>query len=266
MSTSDEVGGAFEEGSEADYEVFTSDEPVVEEKEEPDGVQLTKEQYDELLKGKDSVGAMSQSFKDLAESLKPRGPVNVQAPIRDDYDPVKLEEDLWKPGKAAEVITRVAQRVAGQQTGQMAIAAQDMEKRLLKMDPDTSEIFRKYEKEIEEKVEGLPVQYKYQPNVYGQVYRMIVQEKQEEIINFRAGKMAEEIAKKAVEEALSAAGIRTPKGPSMQVETGGGAAARPKQRLVITSADREDMLESMMDPKDPEQVQAYLRWKKGKGL
>lgn len=264
MSTSDEVGEAFEAGTEEDYEVFTSDDPVDEKAAVPEGVSLTKEQYEELVKGKDSNATLSASFRELAESMKPRGPVNAPVPVKDDYDPVKLEEDLWKPGKAAEVIARVAQRVAGQQTGAMAVAAQDMEKRLLKMDPDTSEVFRRYEKEIEEKVQGLPAQYRYQPNVYGLVYRNIVQEKQEEIINFRAGKMAQEIAEKAVAEALEKAGIKAPKGPSMQVEVGGAAPARAKTRLVITSADREDMLESMMDPRDPEQVQSYLRWKKGR--
>jgi len=269
----DDVSGAFETGDEPEYDILTGDEAQDEEEVEVQqpgtqgGVTLDKEALAELLASKANNGAMNQGFEKLVEQLSQRGPANVAPPV-DDWDPTKIEEELWKPGKAAETIQKVASRIAAQQTGQTAMAAQEMEKRILKLDPDTSEIFKKYEKEIEQRVQGLPTQYRVQPNVYSQVLRVITQEKQGEIIQDRATVMAKEIAEKAVAEALSAAGItQKPKmGTAMQTEQGGGMPPRPKTVLRLTQRDVEDMQDSGMDPKDPVSVKSYLNWKKSKGL
>lgn len=272
MLPTDDVSGAFETGEEPEYDILTGDEVEDEgevEVQQPgtsSNVTLDKEALAELLASKANNGAMNQGFEKLVEQLSQRGPANVAPPV-DDWDPTKIEEELWKPGKAAETIQKVASRIAAQQTGQTAMAAQEMEKRILKLDPDTSEVFKKYEKEIEQRVQSLPPQYRVQPNVYSQVLRVITQEKQGEIIQDRATVMAQEIAQKAVAEALAAAGIQQKKpGVAMQTEQGGGMPPRPKTVLRLTQRDVEDMEDSGMDPKDPVSVKSYLNWKKSKGL
>jgi len=272
MLPTDDVAGAFESTADPEYEVLLDDgitEEVVE-KQEPasPGVMLDREALAELIAKGQSGASVTQGFEKLAESLAQRGPANMQVAPTDDYDPAKLEEELWKPGKATEVIGKVAARIAAQQQGQNAFANQEMEKRLLKLDPETSDIFRKYENEIEKRVQTLPPQYRMQPNVYSQVYRVIMQEKQGEIIQDKASKMAEEIAQRAVAEALAQAGIKSaPKpGVAMQMETEGAAAPRAKQVLKLTSSDVMRMQESGMDHKDVDQVKAYLRWKQAKGI
>lgn len=272
MLPTDDVSGAFEASDETEYDILTGDdaaeeEVVIEQPASPAGVVLDKDALAELIASKSQAGNMNAGFEKLVEQLSQRGPANV-APVQDDFDPAKIEEDLWKPGKAAETIQKVAARMAAQQTGQTALASQEMEKRLMKLDPDTSEIFKKYEKEIEQRVQSLPPQFRFQPNVYSQVYRAITQEKQSEIIQDKAATMAQAIAEKAVAEALEKAGVGKPRqsGTAMQTEVGSGAPPRPKTVLRLTSWDVAQMEESGMNHKDPDQVKSYLNWKKSKGI
>jgi hypothetical protein len=269
MLPTDDLGGAFADGEDQDYDVVIGDEiegeDVAATAAPPAGVSLSKEDLAAII-GSRGSSEVSEGFAKLAESLQRQGPANV-APMQDDFDPKALEEELWKPGKAAEVITKLAARVSSQQTSQNAIATQAMEKQLLKLDPETSEVFKKYEKDIEQRVQGLPPQYRFQPNVYSQVYKVIMQEKQGEIIEDRAMKMAQGIAEKAVAEALERAGVKAaPSGAAMQVETGTISAPRAKQTLRLTTNDVQNMIESQMDPKDADQVRSYLKWKQQKGI
>jgi hypothetical protein len=272
MLTSDDFGAAFGP-NQGDVEILTlnegeeapKDEPIVEQG--PTPVQMTQEEYAKLLQGQNSTEAMAKGLENLAAKLGGQQPVN--APVVDDFDPAKLEQEMYTPGKAVETIGKVAQRIATQQTAQMAMGMQLQEKRLLKIDPETAETYKMFEKDIEERVKSLPPQYRYAPNVYQQVYQQVMQERQGDVINLKAQEMAKGIAEKAVAEALAAAGIKTaPKGQGAVYSEGGAPSvprAQPKERLVMTSQDKRDMLESMMDPTDPDQVRAFLNAKSRKG-
>lgn len=270
MSEADIQEIQFETPEAQDYEVVTvaGEEDLVEKPAEaapaPEGVTLTKEQYEALLKGGGNGDVLANGLNRLAETLAPQQQQQVPVP---EVDVLKLEDEALKPGQFVKTVEQIANKVAAQQTAQYAIANQVQEKKLLELDPKTQEIYKKYEAEIEKKVQALPPQYRFQPGVYTQIYRGVMQEHQEDIINDRAGAMAQKIAEQAVAEALKKAGIKTPSSSSMYAETGGSTpVVRPKTALRITERDVQNMKESQMNPKDPDQVRSYLEWKKERGI
>lgn len=253
-----------------DYEVVTvgSEEDLVEKPVLPpdDEVKLKKDQYEALLRQTNGTETLANGLSRLAETLTPQ-PQQAQ-PFMPEIDPLKLEDEALKPGQFVKTVEQIANKVAAQQTAQFAVANQMQEKKILELDPQSGEIFKKYAKEIEAKVAALPPQYRFQPGVYTQMYRQTVQEHQEDIINERAAAQAQKIAEAAVAKALAEAGIKPKSGSSpTYAETGGTApAVRPKTTLKITQRDVMNMLDSQMDPKDPVQVRSYLDWKRERGI
>ena len=259
----------FEPQAEPEMEIVTlepgqevpKEEPAQEEK-KPEGVTLTPEQYQELLAGKDSTAALTKGLGQLAETMRqPSQPVN--QPQMPGFDPKEIEELAFKPGGFTEAVQKVATQLLGQAQGPLAAGMVQQNKRLLKVDPQTSELFNEYEQEIEKRVRGLPVQYQMQPDIYEQVYKQVVFEKTDEITNKRAQKIAEE----AVKKALEAAGIKpdgkavgaSPK-PAMYQE-GSVRPSVPKvtRKVYVTKDDLEDMRERGMDPEDKDQIDTYVR-------
>lgn len=248
----------LQEGQEVPIE-----EPGKKEEPKPTGVTLTQEQYDELLKGKDSTEALSKGLEGLVETLKvPQQPANVQP--QQGFDDKELEELAFKPGGFKEAVQKVAAQMLGQTQGPLAVGLVQQNRKLLKVDPKTSELFNKYEGEIEKKVQSLPVNIRMMPDVYEQAYRQVVFEKQDEIINDKAQKIADA----AVKQALEKAGIKTeggeettPSKPAMYQEgqVRGTVQKAPTKKLYITTEDVQDMMNRGMDPKDKDQVESYIK-------
>lgn len=235
-------------------------------KEPAAGVTLTPEQYAEILKGSNPSEAITKGLGQLVEKIATQAPANgpAQAPV-DDYDPNKIENDLFVAGKGVPAIEKVVQRVLGSVQGQFAVQMQQQNKRLLKVDPKTGEYFTQFEGEIERRVQTLPPQFRFQPDIYERVYQQVLMEKQPEIIQSETQKQIQAAVAKALEEAgvkpgakAPAGGVRNEIGNSV---VGGSAAAMPKKKVYLTAADREDMADSMMDPNDKSQVKAYLKSK-----
>lgn len=262
----------FEPAGEPEMEIVTlepgqevpKEEPKVEEA-KPEGVTLTAEQYQELLAGKDSTAALTAGLGQLAETMRqPAQPVN--QPQMPGFDPKEIEELAFKPGGFTEAVQKVATQLLGQAQGPLAAGMVQQNKRLLKVDPQTSELFNTYEQEIEKRVRSLPVQYQMQPDIYEQVYKQVVFEKTDEITNKRAQKIAQE----AVKEALEAAGIK----PDGKAAGASGASQKPAmyqegsvrpsvpkvtRKVYVTKDDLEDMRERGMDPDDKDQIDTYVR-------
>ena len=271
--SSEKVEMAFEPGDESDVEVIALKEgetlppPEEEKKEEPEKVQLSKEEFQALISGRDSGATLAAGLEKLGEKLAPQpqypGPMPVPQADED------LESEAFKPGQFKKVVSKIVEQTQAASLSQISRIAQEQEKKILRLDPDTSEIYKKYEKEIEARVAGLPPNMRFAPDIYGQAYRVITQEKMGEIIEMKATERATKIAEEAVAKALEAAGIKPKAAAGSQAvysEATGGAPPKPKTRLVITQADRQDMIESAMDPTDPDQVKSYLRWKQSKGV
>jgi len=263
----------FEPGQGDDLEIVNLEQgqeiPKEEEKEKEDdgSVRLSAEQYAEMMKGKDSTAALTEGLRGLAEGLqRPQQPINVM-PQMPQFNPDEIEELAFKPKGFTEAVGRVVNQIMGQTQGPLAMGITQQNKKLLKLDPNTSENFNLYEKEIEARVQGLPPQLRFQPDIYERAYRDVVYEKQEEITN----RKAEKIAKEAVKKALEAAGIsvdesgevqqKKKSGPAVfqegQTRPIAGASVRQKQKIYITQEDKRDMYERGMDPDDKDQCVSY---------
>lgn len=273
MSTSEEVDMSFEaeEGApEMDFQILEEgQEPPKPETPDPLAGKkvLTEEEYQALLQRQDSTAEMSRGLSTLAEKLsQPAQPQYREPPRQEEMSEEELEKMLFQPGQGVEAVRRMLMREMAPLQG-MTVQQQMMtNKKLLKLDPKTGELFSKYEGEIERRIQGLPPQARFRPDIYEVMYKEVLVDKQEEIIQDRAAI----IAKAAVEKALADAGITTgggtaPKAPALRQEGGGGAAPRPKKTMYLTPTDVKDMKERMMDPGDPDQRRAYYdRFKKGK--
>lgn len=232
---------------------------------------LTDEEYQALLQKQDSTSTLADSLGKLTQTLSapaqpaaapaPQGP----APLTDE----ELEKLLFQPGQSATTIRQIVARELGQMQGMNIQQQQQTNKRLLKLDPKTSTLYTKYEADIERRVQALPPQVRYRPDIYEAVYKEVIVERQEEIIQERAA----EIAKNAVEEALKKAGIGGEassaaggmKPPALHQEGSGSAPPKPKKTMYLTAEDAATMREMMMDPKDPDQRRAYYeRFMKGR--
>lgn len=226
---------------------------------------LTDEEYSELVRGRDSTAALTDGLGKLAETLKmPSQPANVPQQ-QQGFDPKELEDEAWKPGGFTSAVQKILQQQLGQQSGPMAAALVQQNKKLLKLDPSTKENFEIYEREIEGRVKALPPQYQMIPDIYEKMYQQVVIEKQDEIVQRKAQKIAEAAVAKALEDAgitKDESGKPKLKDPAMYQESGvrtGTVQPKPKQKLYITQSDVQEMMEMGMDPKDPDQVWAYTK-------
>lgn len=273
---SDSVDGLeFEVPGEGDLEVVTLEEGQAIPKDEPEaaqaapeGVTLTKEQYDALVAGGNQANMLGAGLDRLADTLgRPQAqPANAgPAP----FDPQAVEEEAWKPNGFASAVSKVVQQLQGQTAGPMAAAMVQQNKKLLKLDPSTSEIFTAYESEIEKRVQALPPQYRALPDIYDQVYRQVSFEKMDEITTRKAQKIADEAVKKALADAGVGEGAEKAKakqGGMFQESGSRGAAVVPKKNKVyVTQGDLNDMAERGMDTTDKEQIAAYVRNVKNRG-
>lgn len=266
MTSNDEVQVQFEDAQEEDLQIvqLDSDELPVEEKQaEPEGVMLTKEEHAELLRSRDSTGQLTQGLSKLAEVMQPR-PNPYQQPVMpvDDFDPMKLEEDAYKPGKFTETVQKISQRTANQVSAQMAPLIQAQSKRILQLDPQTGPIYKRFEKEIEERVAQAPMHIRIMPNVYEMAYEQITKERSGDLVEERAKAMARDMMK---EMGIDPETYQKKPAPAMYSESSPSATARPapkKTTLTLTKSDAQDMLESGMNPRDVDQVRSYLDDKK----
>lgn len=275
MSDSNDLEIAFEEpeNPEVDVVVLKPGEQAPEEKpvapaQEPDKVTLTPEEFKNLLVAQQATaGALTQGLSQIGERLAtPAQPAPYMPPPPP--DPKTLEERAFTPGQFQATVDEIVQSKLTQERIVQAQAAQDMEKRLLKLDPETAPTYKKYEKEIEAMVASAPPQVRFQPNIYQQAYKMIEQQHLSEIIAEKAQTIAQSQIEAGVAAALEKMGIKAPAGAKPGVsgatfsESSPGNPPKPKQKLYLTTADRQDMLESAMDPSDPDAVKAYLKYKK----
>lgn len=235
-------------------------------------VALSKAEYDALLAKTDSTSQLSQSFGKLAERLGNQGP-QIQQPANMGYQPPpsdeELEKEMFIPGKTIATLRKILQAEQAPIQGQNMLAQVNTNRRLLELDSGTKELYGKYKADIEKRVRSLPPQYQYQPDIYERVYKEVILEKQNEIVEDRATA----IAQKAVEAALAQYGIvpgQKPgtSRPALQQEGGPGGAVKPKAKQVayLTQADVRDMQDKGLDPNDTDQKKYYYeRFKAPKG-
>ena len=276
MSDSSEPDMAFEVESEDDLEFVTLPEgqtepdPTTEEEEGPKKITLDEEAYKALLAKQDGTAALTAGLGQLAETLRTPAPspqpMNVQGPpaMTDE----ELEKALFLPGQTVPQLRKLIQeQLMPLQAGTIQQQI-ETNKKLLSLNPETSTYFKKYQKEIEEKVASLPPQFRMRPDIYELAYKEVLVAKTDEIANERAQAMVNDAVAKALAEAGIGDGKAKPKPPvALQMESGSGSVKSgvPKKKTVyFTAADVKDMRDRFLDPDDPEQRKAYYeKFKKG---
>jgi hypothetical protein len=159
-------------------------------------------------------------------------------------------------------IEKIMERKLAGMQGQLLQNMIVQNKQMLQLNPKTAELYKVYEPEIEKRVAMLPPQIRLQPNIYEQVYRQVVMDNQETIIEQRVqAKLAESTQDAVAKQAAELKKLREP----MYNEQGGGAVKPLVPKVYLTSRDVQVMQESMLDPRDKEHVRVYLTRKKELG-
>lgn len=264
LASNEDTEVRFAEAQDGEMEVMEleNDEIPVEEAPKEEKISLTAAEYEALKKGQDSTAALSGSFKELAESLKPR-PVAAQYPTEPQLSSEQLEQMMFTPGKAGEAIGLVTQRAINQANAQTIPILQQQNKKILQLDSATGALYTRFSGDIENLVNSLPPNLRMLPNVYELAYEQVIKTKQEVILEEKAQARAEEILK---ERGL------TPQAKTKSAVYSEGAprAATPevtakKGVIYLTRSERDDMVASGMDPKDVMQVKSYIEaTRKGK--
>ena len=226
-------------------------------------VTMTVEEYQALQAKLDSNAALTAGLGQLTEKLgTPTTPANVVMP-QDDWDPSKLEQDLFAAGKSVGTIEKVVQRQLGGFQAQLMQNLVQQNKQMLQINPKTSDLFRTYEPEIERRIAALPPQYRMQPGIYENIYRQVVMDNQESII---ASAVTAGVAKATANaEAAASAQASKARVPLYNEQGGTSAPKAPLPKVYLTAQDVVRMQEAMLDPTDKAHVTAYLSRKKELG-
>jgi len=268
MSDTDDIVFSDPEQGPDDFEVAVLKEgeaPPGPEAEKPDvtKVTLTADEYAALQARIDSNAALTQGLAKFTDKLgQPQmAPANVpQGP--DSYDPVALEADLFATGKSVGTIEKIMERKLAGMQGQLLQNMIVQNKQMLQLNPKTAELYKAYEPEIEKRISMLPINIRMQPNIYEQMYRQVVMDNQEEIIEKRVKSRMETSAQEAITK--QAEELKAKRQP-LYNEQGGGAVKPPVPKVYLTSRDVQIMRESMLDPQDKDHVRVYLARKKELG-
>lgn len=246
--------------------------PEPEKKEEepkPEGMTLTKEEYQKLLDGQNSTGALTAGLSQLAETLKtpaqaPQMPMN-QPPQRTIEE---IEKDLFTPGKTIEEIRKIVREELAPVQGMTIQQQQENVRRFLKLSPETGENYKRFENSIEAWVQRQPPQVRYRPDVYELAYKETMVSNVDALVEERTKERVDRLVAEALEKAgvrAGGTGQKPPVAMPMEGHGSGGAVKPPKTQIYFTAADKEAMLNMSMDPNDKDQRLAYYRaYKQGK--
>ncbi len=207
-------------------------------------VPVSKEKYEEMVKQGNSADVLNQGLQNLAETLKGRGESSAavpdqQRPGESDADfRERISKDLFEDGKTYGALTEVMQKEFGPVFNQLAAGTVKLQKKVLRNDPETGEYFKRYEKDIDKFVEGLPAGQRMNPEVYEYAYKQVLQQKQPEVLEYEVEKRADKI----FEEKLQQYGLKVEGGNivrndgqvAVYGETGGiGPSGRPKKQVKV---------------------------------
>jgi hypothetical protein len=233
--------------------------------EKPEGKVLSQAEYDELVRRSEAAQALGQPIARLAEGLAERQqPVQVQQPGETDEEfYARIESQAFMPGQFGRAMKEVQERTLAPVMGRYSQIILDQAKKLMRVDPEKGETFRKYERDIDKEVEQLPKT----PDVYEVAYQRVMMRRQPEIMEERLKAHEVEIEKKVLEKyGIDPASVGVPEGkerrPAMEtVSTRSGGAPAPKgpQALRLYESERDRMLAIGLDPKDPRAVSAFLK-------
>jgi hypothetical protein len=225
-------------------------------------IELTPEEYQALMAKGDSSAQLGNSLKEMVAKLSGQPAANTPQAVPDTYNPETLETQMFEAGKSVKTVESIAQRVMAQGQSAMAQTIIQQNKKILQLDPKTSELFKQFEGEVEKKIAALPMQYRMMPDIYEKAFQQVMIENQNAVIEMQVKKRVETLmaaGKKAETPAPKAGPLRNEQGTILPPTVKAGPT-----KLYLTVSGKQEMMEKFMDPTDPNQVRAYLDGKKGR--
>lgn len=213
-----------------------------------DKVTLSRAEFDELKQGTNSTSALLEGFKGLQETLKPKEAVNMQqAPGESDAEFEKrLEKELFSEGKSGAAIKEAIQRYGGGQMAQLMGMLSEQNKELIKLHPEKSKVYGRYEGEIEKFVKELPPDQQRHPQVWDYALQQVKARhaediQQDTIEELVAKRVAEELAKQGIGGERKANGRPKQEGYMESGRSGANAGSSSrKQRVFVTADDKRN--------------------------
>ena len=263
----EQFGISFQEdGSHRMEEIELVDEVKAKEEseEEEKAPSFKPEEIEEFKKRADSNDAYKESLRLISEKLEkvggtsnipPTANVMPQQPYESDEQYSKrIEEEVWKSGSTLRIMREVIGREVAPEFHALRNITVQQEKKLLGLDPEKGQYFKRYSKDIDEVVSGLPPQQRVTPGVYEWAYDKVMSTKQGDIIEERVNSKVEELVKKKLEEMGISSGEPKVKGNFSEVgSASSGVPSSKKRRVTFSAEDQRRATEKGLDLED------YLR-------
>lgn len=263
----DSQGAAYDEFEDDDdsIEIVPPGQEVEEEAEEDtETVKLSKAEFEALKNSANSVEAMRESIGELGQSLKggrQPEPVNEtpqqQEGESDEAFWKRFSKDLFESDNPKPLFEEMLNRMAGPLVNQQNAELAKANKRLMQMDPERGQRFKKYQEEIESFVKALPKQQQTHPQVWEYAYGEVLKRHTDDLINEEVEKRMQE--RMAEREAGTHSEVPQPQRKPVQQTTGAGSGSlspqKKKRRVALTARDYEIMRKEGMSERD------YAEWK-----
>lgn len=257
----------FEESDE-DYtpkfvELEPGQKPPSEEDNEPDLPDEVKSKskadlYNELqqLRQKaDPVDAIERGLRGLKDDLRAPAPVQqvVQPQQPGESDEAfreRINEQLFKADNPSQLIEELVERKTKNLQAQVGNTTMELKRQLMKTNPQTSDVFNKYEQEIVQRVQSLPAQDQSNPGAFDWAYQQTLNAHLDDIIEERAKKLAEGSNGQG-EGSEESQGSQEPL--QMSQARGGSSGKvkiKAKNTVYVTDDDRRIAAQRGIDPRD----------------
>lgn len=231
---------------------------------EPEKVTLSKEEFEALRNSANSVEAMREGISKLGESMQGQRkaePVN-EAPVQqqgesDDAFWKRFQDELFKSDNPKPLFEEMMNRMAGPYVNQQNAELAKANKRLMMLDPERGDRFRKYLSEIEGFIQTLPREQHTHPQVWEYAYNQVLQRHTDDLISEEVEKRMKEREAERNQSLDSATQDQRQKAPQNFGGAGSGSVSptKKKRRVQLTAKDYEIMSKEGMSEQD------YASWK-----
>ena len=248
-----EAGPRYEEPEDDDddeVEIVPPGQPFEDESDEEDDskVTMSREELEALRQQANSTEQLRQSFNQMAErmaegSQQQHQAANQQAPQQpgesDEQFQARIEKELFESGKTTKALQEVFSRYGAPVINQQNQRLSQANKRLMQLDPERGDKFKKYQSEIEKFVSSLPQEQQNHPDVWEYAYNEVVMKRhsQDEIEALVQQRVEQELSKHQGLQDGQGQGSASPSPPKRTPSPGSVAPKKKKRRIQPTEQD-----------------------------
>lgn len=265
---------AFQDGDDEPEVVFLGPddpdpEPEVEVSEDdelpPDLKGLSKKDLAAKLTEMTGKADQTAALKQVMEEMQNRGQSVPQAmpqqqPGESDeafYD--RFNKELFKSKNPAALFRELVERTTAPYVGQISQTMGSVSRKQLRNDPVDGEIFKRYEKEVDQMLAGLSAGDRMNPQALEWAFNRVKQNHVDDIAEERASKRIEEEVAKRVAEELEKAGVKSGGQAKPRFSESGSAVPRRRVTQRYTEEDVRRAKANQME------LETYLKYKKARG-